>query len=98
MKPESNIWVFLGDGGNFPSAAFNDFKSIEKWVSDNKLTGMISALPMNQGFFDWAVENDAISMKEEKIALKKKDSRFIATFTTASIDHWHYENGVQSGT
>lgn len=47
----------------------------------------------NQGVFDWAKENDLINMKPEKFEQKKNDPIFIGGFTTASMEHYHYENG-----
>ena len=95
MIPNNNIWVFIGENGRFPSAAFTQISDAEAWVSKNKLTGMLSAMPLNQGLFEWAVENDAFSMKPEKLKEKSNDPNFIATCTTASLDHYHYENGIK---
>lgn len=93
MKPENHIWVFTGAGGRFPSAVFSDLVQAEVWIEKNKLTGLLGIMPMNQGVFDWAIENDAINMKSETLQKKKNDPGFIGTFTTGSLEHYHYENG-----
>ena len=95
MKPENNIWIFVGEGGRFPGGAFTDLAKAEAWVSEHKLTGMISVMPIDQGLFDWALENDALNMKAEKLKEKSQDSGFIATCTTGSLEHYYYENGVR---
>ena len=95
MKPENNIWIFVGEGGRFPSSAFTDFESAEAWILQNSLSGLLSAMPLNQGVFDWALENDALNMKSETLERKRTDPEFIGTFTTASLKHYHYEDGVR---
>lgn len=95
MIPTNNIWVFIGENGRFPSASFTVLSDAEAWVKKYKLTGMLSAMPLNQGLFDWAVENDALNMKQEKLEEKTKDPQFIATCTTASLEHYHYEDGIR---
>lgn len=95
MKPENCIWIFIGEGGRFPGAAFNKLADAEAWVLSHKLTGMISAMPINQGLFDWALENDALNMKPETLNEKSRDPKFIGTCTTGSLEHYHYEDGLR---
>ena len=95
MKPENHIWIFTGAGGRFPSAAFTNIAQAEKWIDKYKLTGMLSVMPVNQGVFDWAMENDALNMKPEKLQEKKNDPDFIGTCNTGSLEHYHYENGIR---
>ncbi len=95
MKPDNCIYIFIGSGSQFPSAAFYSLNEIEAWVSKHKLTGMVSAMPVDQGLFEWASENGAFSMKEEKLKEKELDPYFIASCTTASLEHYHYENGIK---
>ncbi|WP_222937635.1 DUF7710 domain-containing protein [Spartinivicinus ruber] len=95
MKPENNIWIFIGEGGRFPSSAFTEIKKAEEWMSKHQLTGMLSAMPINQGLFEWAVENDLLNIKPEKLVIKQNDPDFIGTFTTATLDHYHYKNGIK---
>jgi hypothetical protein len=95
MIPNNNIWIFIGENGRFPSASFSQLSDAEAWVSKNKLSGMLSAMPLNQGLFEWAVENDALNMKPETLKEKSNDPKFIATCTTASLEHYHFENGIR---
>ena len=95
MKPENNIWLFMGVGGRFPASAFTEKSAAEAWIAKHKLTGMLSAMPVNKGVFEWAVENDALNLKPEKLEDKCRDSRFIGTCTSASLEHYHYAKGVR---
>lgn len=95
MKPGNSIWIFMGEGARFPSSAFVELKDADAWISEHQLTGMLSAFPINQGLFEWAIENDALNMKPETLETKKNDPDFIATCTTASLEHYHYEGGVR---
>jgi len=95
MRPENNIWIFVGEGGRFPSSAFTEIDEAESWIAQHKLSGMLSAMPVNQGLFEWAVENDALNMKPETFEKKRGDPGFIGTCTTASLEHYHYANGIR---
>jgi len=95
MKPDNSIWIFIGEGGRFPSSAFTEKEAAESWIAKHNLSGMLSAMPVNQGLFEWAVENDALSMKPDILEKKRKDPAFIGTCTTASLEHYHYENGIR---
>ena len=55
---------------------------------------MLTAYPLNQGVFDWALENDAHNFSPSKIGAKAADPNFVGSFTTASMDHYHFEAGV----
>jgi hypothetical protein len=95
MKPDKNIWLFVGVGARFPSGAFTNLEKAEAWVAKHKLSGMLSAMPIDQGLFEWAIENNAFNMKPEKLKEKENDSQFIGTCNTASLEHYHYENGIK---
>ena len=95
MRPEHNIWLFVGEGAHFPSGAFEKLETAEAWVVKHSLSGMLSAMPINKGLFEWAIENNALNMKPEKLEMKANDPKFIATCNTASLDHYHYENGIK---
>lgn len=96
MRPKKNIWIFVGEGGRFPSSAFQDLDEAEEWISKHALTGLLSAMPIDQGLFEWALEHDALNLKPEALAIKQYDQSFIGTFTSASLEHYHYENGVRA--
>jgi len=89
------IWVFNGANSQFSGGVFEELHVAENWIAKNNLTGMLTEYPINTGVFDWASENDLISMKPEKIEQKKNDPIFIGGFTTASMNHNHYENGIK---
>ena len=85
----------MGEGGCFPAAAFTKFEDADAWVAKHRLTGMLSVMPLNQGLFDWAVENDVLNLKPEKLEIKSKDPSFIVNCATASLDHYHYKKGIK---
>ncbi len=95
MIPEDHVWVFLGDHCETPSGVFRARDLAEAWIGQHKLSGTLSALPVDEGVFDWAYRNNAITMKAEKLEQKKRDPAFIATCYPASLDHYHYQDGVQ---
>ncbi|MCP4457115.1 MAG: hypothetical protein GY816_03660 [Cytophagales bacterium] len=93
MKPRKTIWVFNGAGGQLSGGIFEDIIDAESWISQNSLTGMLTEYPVNIGVFDWAEQEDLVNMRTEKLAEKRTDPNFIGSFTTASMNHFHYEDG-----
>ncbi|MEP2653418.1 MAG: hypothetical protein ABJH06_15660 [Paraglaciecola sp.] len=91
-----SVWVFNKNNANFSGGVFNELVLAEIWIKDNLLSGIFTKYPLNQGVFDWAVENNMHSIKQEKLAEKRKQPNFIGGFTSASQEHYHYENGIRA--
>lgn len=83
------IWVFKGEKANFPSGVFSTKETADEWIKRNKLTGVLTKYPVNVGVYDWAID--------QKLFTPKKDDHysplFIGKFTSASMEHYHYEDG-----
>ena len=84
------VWVFNGPKGRFPGGVFTSVVSAEKWIQAYGLSGVLTKYPVDSGSFDWAKENGLVS---EKLA-SRSESDFIASFSSASFEHFHYEKGV----
>lgn len=56
---------------------------------------MLTKYPLDKGVWDWACETNMHSIKAEKVAEKSQNPNFIAGFTTASQEHYHYEDGIR---
>ena len=90
-----SVWVFNKNSSSYSGGIFSQLEKAEHWVSENQLSGMLTKYPLDQGVWDWACDNDMHNLKPEKAAEKKQNPNFIAGFTTASQEHYHYENGVR---
>ena len=71
MTPENPIWVFNGSRANaqvgLPGGIFTDKSLADAWIARHKLTGVLTAYPLNEGCFDWAVANHLVNMRAEKL-------------------------------
>ena len=89
----TTIWIFVGHHGErnaaFPSGAFSTFDHADKWIKDNKLSGTLTQYPVDIGVHDWAVANGFFKPKRSD----QNSPEFIQRFTTASQQHYHYEDG-----
>ena len=94
-KPEPNVWVFTG-GRQFPGGIFTTIERAESWIKQHSLSGVLTAYPVDEGCFDWAVRVGATNLSAEQFATKGRDPAFIGGFSTASQEHFHYENGVRA--
>jgi len=89
------VWIFNGSQGRFPGGVFTDVEKAEEWILQHQLTGVLTKYPVNRGCLDWAIENGITNLKPEQLAEKRCDPGFIGSFSTASQDHFHYENGTR---
>jgi hypothetical protein len=85
------VWVFVGAGASFPSAVFADFEGADTWICKHRLTGVLTEYPLNTGIYEWAIERGAFTPKKDE----HTQPAFIARFTSASQEHFHYENGAR---
>lgn len=86
-----NVWIFVAPNAQFPSGVFNSAPDAEQWIKKYLLTGTLTEYPVGLGVYDWARQNDFFKPKPNKVI----DSSFIGCFTSASMKHYHYENGVK---
>ena len=91
-ETERRVWVFHGAKGRFTSAVFAELSTAETWIEKHRLTGVLTAYPLNMGAYDWAVERALFAPKKPD----HSSSDFIGSFTSASQEHFHFENGLKA--
>ncbi|MFP3994575.1 hypothetical protein SHV74_08455 [Pseudomonas capeferrum] len=85
------VWVFNGATARFPSALFTSLENAKTWIKHNKLTGVLTRYPVNIGVYDWAIEKNYFHPTEDK----HNSPSFIGSFTCASMNHLHFEDGEE---
>ena len=83
------IWIFHGEGAMLSTAVFTDLEKAEEWIKKHSLSGVLTKMPLNQSVYDWAVETEMFTPKSEF----HQKPVFIQQFTSAYLEHYHYENG-----
>jgi hypothetical protein len=86
------VWVFNGARNRFPSAVFTERSLAEAWIQKNQLEGTLTAYPLNISAYAWAIEKEYFTPKTEEHA----SPNFIANFSSASQEHYHFENEEQA--
>jgi hypothetical protein len=86
------VWVFNG-GKSFPSGVFTCLALAEDWIARNRLTGTLTEYPLDVGIYDWIVGKDWFKPKRDD----QKTPEFIARFSSAYQEHFHYQDGVVEG-
>jgi len=74
-----SVWVFNSTNKGLPGGIFDNLKLAEKWIAKNKLTGTLTQYPVNQGTLDWAIQNNMVNMKPEKLKAKVDDPYLLET-------------------
>jgi hypothetical protein len=82
------VWVFNG-GGDFPAAVFTTRERAEVWIAQHKLSGVLTKYPLDVGVYEWAIGCGAFKPKRPN----QSAARFIGRFSSASLEHYHYEAG-----
>lgn len=91
MTIYSCVWVFMGEAAKFPSALFNNFQMAELWIEKHKANGLLTKYPLDISVYDWCIENSYFHPKKEH----EFSTKFIQNFSSASQEHFHYENGTR---
>jgi len=89
-QPKSCVWVFNGGCKGFPSGVFTTRELAEKWIGENHLSGILTKYHLNIGVYHWAIQQGFFEPKTEH----QYQPNFIATFSSASQEHYHYEEGL----
>ena len=85
---EKFIWLFHGTGATFASGVFETKELAEEWIIANKLEGVLTQYPINQGVYQWAIEKNYFAPTRDY----QFEGKFIQQFTSASQEHYHYKN------
>ncbi|MEO9635548.1 MAG: hypothetical protein ABJF89_10100 [Parasphingorhabdus sp.] len=85
-----HVWIFHGQDADFASAVFAKRADAETWINENHFSGVLTIYPVDKPIYDWAVEKEFFRPDLDH----PKTGKFIQNFTSASQEHFHYENGV----
>lgn len=88
-----SIWVFTGNGAMHPCAVFSTKRRADAWIQASEVSGTLTAYPIDQSVYDWAVENGHFVPKFPY----HSESACIQRFSSAHAEHYHYENGRLHG-
>lgn len=83
------IWIFTAPKAQFPAGAFSQREKAEAWIRQHKLSGMLTAYPVDVGLFDWAVKAGHFTPQR----VDQRAPEFIQRFSSASQEHYHFEHG-----
>ncbi len=93
MKQENNdietVWIFNGDSNKFCSGVFSSYEQALSWIKKNKLSGMLTCYPLNVSVYDWSIDKGYFKPKNEK----HSSSIFISNFSSASQEHFRFDDG-----
>ena len=94
-NPDPFVWVFNPGSRPFPGGVFTRLDLAEAWIATHRLTGVLTLYPVDEGCFDWAVRVGRTGMKAETLERNRYDAAFIGGFSSASQEHYHYEDGTR---
>ena len=85
------VYVFMGENSIVPSGIYKTYNKANEWIEKNSLSGGLHKLPIDISLYDWATKQDYFTPKTES----QSGPKFIQTFSCASVDHWHFEDGKE---
>jgi hypothetical protein len=86
---QTSVWVFNAAGAHFPGAVFSSPVWAEAWIAKHSLTGVLTAYPVDQGVYEWAVAGGRFRPK------RAPEPGEAGRFSSAYQEHYHYEDGVR---
>ncbi|MCB2410538.1 DUF7710 domain-containing protein [Hymenobacter lucidus] len=86
---ETDVWVFHGAGSRFTSGVFTSRPQAEEFISQYQLSGILTKYPLGISAYDWAQQQGIFQPTKPE----QYSTGFIQRFTSASQEHYHYEDG-----
>ncbi|MDO7887992.1 DUF7710 domain-containing protein [Hymenobacter cheonanensis] len=83
------VWVFHGVGSRFAGGVFSSRAQAEEFISLYRLSGLLTNYPVGISAYDWAIQEKLFEPRKPE----QYETSFIQRFTTASQEHYHYEDG-----
>jgi hypothetical protein len=83
------VWAF--SSGVCASAIFSGKEKAEAWIKKYALSGILEKMPLDKSVYDWTIEQGYFKPKRDD----QKSASFIGAFTSAYLEHYHYENGQE---
>jgi hypothetical protein len=87
-----DVWVFMAPRARFPGGVFSNIDLAEQWISEHQLTGTLTRYRLDMGAFEWALREGAFKPNPNK----EVTAAFIGGFSSASMEHHHYEQGARA--
>ncbi len=88
---QPHVWVFNGPQNPLSSGVFTSKAIAEEWIASNRVTGMLTAYPLDTGIHQWSIDNGYFTPKSPEDESPVK----IQSFSSAYLPHFHYENGIE---
>ncbi|MDR0996220.1 MAG: hypothetical protein LBL69_00985 [Zoogloeaceae bacterium] len=82
-------WIFHGEKADLCTAVFSSLDRAEIWIRQYSVSGMLTRMPVNVSIYDWVISSGYFEPKKDC----QTTSKFIQTFTSAYLEHYHYDNG-----
>lgn len=90
MAIEKQVWVFAVDARSAPGGTFSSLDLAEAWIRERKLSGVLTAYPVDEGCYDWAMRHGLVTGRARE---RGGDPGFVASFSSASQEHYHFTDG-----
>lgn len=81
------VYVFHGTGASFAAAVYETVAQAAADIERHKLSGLLTWYPVGWTVYDYAIAEGLFTPREYA------DGKFVQSFTSAMLDHHHFENG-----
>ena len=82
------VYVFHGEGARFAAAVYSTVEDAKADIGSNRLSGVLTAYPLDKTVYTHVVDEGLFKGKDYA------DPRYIQRFTSAALEHYHFEDGV----
>ncbi len=89
MQSMRYVWVFVARRGRFPGGVFETLAEADTWISNHSLSGVLTSYEVGIGCYEQAMRDGTFNPNEDQ----RNSPDFIGAFSSASQEHYHYEDG-----
>ena len=86
------VWVYCSTGF-FPCGVFETREQAEHWIRKHKVAGCLTRYPLGEGIYDYVIRMSYFKPKKDY----QFTSKFISRFSSAYLEHYHYEIDETTG-
>ena len=90
-RPKEHVYIFHGLSARFAASVYESLEQADFDIKLKEMSGLLTIYPLNETVYDYCVRAKLFEEKENV------SSKFVQSFTSAYLEHYHYKDGCRDG-
>lgn len=87
MTKVHGVYIFHGAGARFATAVYETVEQATADIARHGMSGVLTWYPVGKTDYNHVVDEGLFAAKDHA------DGKFVQSFTSAFLDHYHFEDG-----